>query len=154
MRPKLTVDQFWAKGVRQGECLIWTGATSVKGYGELHWNGRSRRAHCVAWELENGRPVPAGQVICHDCPGGDNPACYEPTHLWNGTVAQNNADKARKGRAATGQRHASAKLTADQVRAIRGMAGTVKQRDMAVQFGVSSSLIAHIVNRRNWKHLA
>ncbi len=54
MRPKLTVDQFWAKGVRQGTCLIWTGSTTPKGYGRVYFDSRDRRAHCVAWELENG----------------------------------------------------------------------------------------------------
>ena len=155
MRPKLTVDQFWTKGIRQGACLIWVGSTTPKGYGEVYWNGRSRRVHCVAWELVNGCPVPDGRVICHNCPGGDNPACYEPSHLWTGTVAQNNADKAAKGRASTGQRHSSAKLTETQVLEIRSRlaSGRAKQRELAIEYGVSHGLIAHIAVGRNWKHL-
>lgn len=154
MRPKLTVEQFWAKGVRQGECLIWTGSLTPKGYGKVWWGGRDRRVHVVAWELANDRPVPEGRVICHNCPGGDNPACYEPAHLWDGTIAQNNADKSSKGRASTGQRHSSAKLTAEQVHAIRSRAaGGELHRVLADEHGVSISLINHIVAGRNWKHL-
>lgn len=154
MRPKLTVEQFWARGVRQGECLIWAGALTPKGYGLVWWNGRSRRVHCIAWELTNSQPILDGRIICHNCPGGDNPACYEPTHLWDGTVAQNNADKSSKGRASTGERHSSAKLTADQVGEIRvrlamGEMGSC----LAEEYRVSRGLIYHIKAGRNWKHL-
>lgn len=154
MRPKLTVEQFWAKGVRQGQCLIWTGSLSPKGYGKVHWGGRPRRVHRVAWELTNRRPVPTDRVICHNCPDGDNPACFEPTHLWLGTVAENNADKSVKGRAATGQRHSSAKLTPEQVITIRARVATGEvRRIIAADYGVSKSLIDRIANGLNWRHL-
>jgi hypothetical protein len=36
--------------------------------------------------------------VLHNCPGGDDPCCVKPSHLWTGTQAENMRDKARKGR--------------------------------------------------------
>jgi hypothetical protein len=45
-------------------CLLWPGNRNLKGYGQIKVNGRQRKVHRVAWELENG-PVPDGLVIDH-----------------------------------------------------------------------------------------
>ncbi|MFZ5669087.1 MAG: HNH endonuclease signature motif containing protein [Pseudomonadota bacterium] len=81
-------------------CRLWTGELSDKGYGRIWIGGQRQRAHRVAWEAHFG-PIPEGMLVCHSC---DTPACVNPDHLWVGTVEENNADKLRKGRAATGPR--------------------------------------------------
>ncbi|MCH8043014.1 MAG: HNH endonuclease [Planctomycetes bacterium] len=53
------------------------------------------RTHRLAWEFANGRPVPQGLQVLHDC---DNPPCCNPSHLFLGTNADNNADMMSKGR--------------------------------------------------------
>ncbi len=45
--------------------------------------------------------------MLHNCPGGDNPSCINPAHLWLGTEADNNADCAAKGRKPHGKTHHS-----------------------------------------------
>jgi hypothetical protein len=61
-------------------------------------------AHRVAWLMAGRRIDPARPYILHDCPGGDEPSCCEVTHLWDGTLAENNLDRARKGRSAGSRR--------------------------------------------------
>lgn len=84
----------------KADCWEWPGARNVNGYGTLatngHGNGVSKRlAHRVAYELEHGA-IPEGKLIMHRC---DNPPCCNPAHLQVGTDADNNRDKAAKGRA-------------------------------------------------------
>jgi len=73
-------------------CDEWDGPRDRDGYGRL---SRGRRAHRVAWEEANG-PIPDGMCVLHRC---DNPPCRRLDHLFLGTVADNNRDKALKGRA-------------------------------------------------------
>ena len=77
-------------------CVIWTGATSRGGYGQLWSGGRIVPAHRYAYEREHG-PVPDGMVIDHTC---WERSCVNPEHLRLATRSQNNAylSGARKGR--------------------------------------------------------
>jgi hypothetical protein len=101
-----TPERFWAKLDKSGDCWIWTGKRVGIGYGSVSWHGKDWRAHRLAYMLTFG-PIPDGLQVCHNCPGGDNPACCRPAHLFLGTQAQNIADKTAKGRQATGERHGS-----------------------------------------------
>lgn len=82
-------------------CLVWTRSMNEKGYGIVYFDGRTQRAHRVAWELEFG-PIPKGMLVDHaDC---YNPACVEITHLRLATRAQNGANRAGS-KSATGFRN-------------------------------------------------
>lgn len=82
-------------------CLVWTRSVNEKGYGIVYYEGRTQRAHRVAWQLEHG-PIPKGIVIDHaDC---YNHSCVEITHLRDATKAQNQANRAG-AKSATGHRN-------------------------------------------------
>ena len=87
-------------------CLEWTG-TTAHGYGRIWVNDALAATHRLAWELVNG-PIPEGIQVLHHC---DNPPCCETEpsdehpdgHLFLGTIADNSADMAAKGRAFNGR---------------------------------------------------
>ena len=66
-------------------CLVWTGATSNRGYGQINVAGVTRSTHRVAYELAAG-PIPEGLTIDHLC---GVRTCVEPTHLEAVTIAEN-----------------------------------------------------------------
>jgi len=60
-----------------GECIEFAGRKRVDGYGEFKRNGKTYKAHRIAWEKANG-PIPPGMQIDHLC---RNPACVNVNHL-------------------------------------------------------------------------
>lgn len=159
MHPEYTpkdLERFWCKVDRSGgpdACWNWTGSRIPKGYGNLKWDGKNRRAHRVAWTIAFGS-IPIGLHVLHNC---DNPSCVNPRHLFLGTNQDNVDDRERKGRnnPPRRQKHWKHKLTNDQVADIRkrysryGVGGE-SSLALARAFGVNPSTIQRIVRRENW----
>ena len=149
-------DRFWEKVDKKGpdDCWEWRGAKTRKGYGEIHDGDRTLRANRVSWEIANG-PIPKGNgyhgtCVLHHC---DNPGCVNPTHLFLGTVADNNHDREKKGRSVyvRGERQGSAKLTVRNIHTIRQMLrGGVSRRVIANKYGVAQCTIGDINTGRKW----
>lgn len=141
------LTRFMGKVFVTEGCWYWRGARDRKGYGRFWFEGRTRGAHRVA-ALIFGAGIPEGMVAMHTC---DNPPCVNPSHVVVGTVADNNADRARKGRSApqAGQCNGNARLTEDAVREIRRRyaAGGVSQRQLAREFGVGQMTVSYVVRR-------
>ena len=148
-------ERFWRRVKRgaQTECWEWQGGMFSDGYGAFTMDKRARKAHRVAWELENG-PIPHGLVICHRC---DNPACVNPSHLFPGTWAENSHDRDTKGRTCRtpGSERWSSKLTEAIVLDIRAryIPRKVTLQQLADEYGVCMQLISQIVNRKIWTHI-
>lgn len=137
----------------KGDCWVFTGAKHKFGYGMINKfdNKESEvvTSHVFAWEVENG-PIPDGQFVLHKC---DYPPCCRESHLFLGSHQDNVDDMISKERNCRGVDHASAKLTEDDVRAIRRDAGRYSDRELAERYGVSHGLIQGIRKYRRWKHV-
>lgn len=58
-------------------CMLWNGALHELGYGVQRIEGKTRKAHRIAWESVNG-PIPADHVLHHLC---HEPRCVNVDHL-------------------------------------------------------------------------
>lgn len=134
----------------QDVCWEWPGSRSKFGYGRFRYTAALKiGAHRVAAMIKYGG-IPDGICVMHSC---DNPACVNPAHLFLGTLADNNRDRAKKGRSRDqrGEKHHNNKLTSADVLEIRQ--STLSQVELANLYGVSSPTICDIVSRRTWKHI-
>lgn len=141
---------FWAKVDKSGECWLWTGPINKGGYGTIGkaGSGGITLAHRFAYADQFG-PIQTGLAICHHC---DVPACVRPDHLFAGTLAENNADMQRKGRASGGTRGEQqwmAMLTDEQVREMRRQSDAGRPaKEIAKDFGIQYQLAWKVVTRR------
>jgi hypothetical protein len=162
-------ERFWSKVERLPDlpgCWLWTGGRTPNGYGKFAVKPRvAIGAHRFAYELTIG-PVPDGLFVCHHC---DTRPCVRPDHLFLGTNSENILDASRKGRAACGDRSGprlyperltrgeqchSARLTAEQVRAIVERSRAGEQRSaLGREYGVSSNSISKIALGKSWRHV-
>jgi hypothetical protein len=161
-KPPTLPERFWAKvnkagpvaRAELGPCWLWTGCKSTTGYGKFGLGTAADGtdySHRVSWRLEHGH-IDDGAWVLHRC---DVRACVNPAHLFLGSVQDNQADMARKGRSAAGERNGAARLLATDVRAIRAMVRAGARRaDVAANFGVSVASIDLIVMRRRWCSVA
>jgi hypothetical protein len=144
-------DRFWQRVNKTEGCWLWTGSLNPHGYGQLSQGIKGRRpliTSRVSWEIHNG-PIPDGLHVLHHC---DVPACVRPDHLFLGRPRDNALDKVAKGRARggslKGEKHPHAKLTEEQVRAIR--ADPRGSTTVSRAYGVTKSTIQNIRNGRSW----
>lgn len=131
------IDRFAEKVQVSDDCILFTEAVNVGGYGRF-WDGnRERPAHVAAYELFV-EPIPTGALVCHTC---DVPSCVNPDHLYIGTHKTNAQDMHERHRF-VGRR----KLTDMQVRIIRRLlAGSaLSQREIAVPFGVKQVAVSRV----------
>lgn len=137
-------------------CWEWQGCR-CRGYGQMCVKQKMKFVHRLMYTEKVG-PITTPCVL-HKC---DNPPCCNPDHLFLGTMADNCADRDRKGRQVTprGDKHWSklhphlilrgesnpfAKLTDDQVDEIRKFASSMRRKDLAKMFGVHKGTIGAIL---------
>lgn len=77
---------------RTGDCWLWTGGVNPQGYGRLSCENKAWLAHRYSFFVAHGSVPP---LVMHSC---DVPACCRPSHLREGTHAENTADMMAKGR--------------------------------------------------------
>lgn len=92
----------------------------------------------------------------------DRPECNhkdgnkQNNHLDNlewTSSSENKQHAIASGLAAIGEKHYASKLTAADIPVIRALHGVERQRVTAARYGVSTSLIGMVQNRRVWKHI-
>ncbi len=152
--------RFWRKVILDGDapahvpsigrCWGWSGRLDGRGYAVLRsMNGRKVRewqAHRVSYAVNRG-PIPVGMIVCHHC---DNRCCTNPAHLFIGTVADNNRDRAAKGRTRGGKTRTALRsvthLSNDQVAEMRRRNALGESaRKLAAEFGVHPATACRIV---------
>lgn len=151
-------DRFWEKVDRSGPCWVWTGFRDARGYGKFAAAGSRAApvsAHRLAWLYANNEMIGRPYVVRHKC---DNPPCCNPDHLEIGTQHDNSRDMLERGRQnnnpVRGEAHGCARLTEDDVRAIRARrASGETQKSIAESFGVDPSTVGLIVRRQHWSHV-
>ncbi len=135
------------------DCLQWTGKPA-RGYGTKTINSKSYTVHRLVLILTTGmddKNLDACHkpIICH------NRLCCNPDHLYWGTKSQNALDRKLDGTQVhthqQGEAHSQAKLTEDQVRAIR--LSTKNHQSIADEYGISKFTVRAIKRGRIWKHL-
>ena len=92
-------NRFWSRVEKEGDCLVWRGATSPTGksgfvYGEFWMNGDKYATHRAVYKEFYGE-IPKGLYVCHTC---DVPLCVNPEHLYAGTPLDNMTDAIERGR--------------------------------------------------------
>ncbi len=133
------------------ECWLWTAASDGE-YGQFRMGDRKLLAHRVAYTLAFG-PIPNGLCVLHHC---DVRRCVNPAHHFLGTKGDNNRDRHKKGRTASGTHIKQSKLNPNIVQSLRERyaAGDVSQRKLAAEYGVTQACIGYIIRRKTWRHVA
>lgn len=141
--------RFWEKvsKTNQHECWVWTASSTGVGYGGFRLNGKTQKAHRLAWTESNG-PIPEGLNVCHRC---DNRRCCNPAHMFLGTHADNARDRNMKGRQMKGRGSPLAKLSEEAVRDIRS--SPLGHKKLAEKYRVAPSLIISVRQRKAWRHI-
>jgi len=74
---KTDIQAFFEKVDKTGECWLWTGTLTSKGYGRFYIHSKRYRAH--RWSYERfASEIEDGLTIDHLC---KNKACVKPGHL-------------------------------------------------------------------------
>ncbi|ETA72337.1 MULTISPECIES: HNH endonuclease [Mesorhizobium] len=138
---------------RANECLIWPFYRRDDGRAGINMgDGESSLAHHHICEMAHGPAPSPDHIACHDC-GNGHGGCVSPGHVYWGTNADNSADMIAHGRSTRGEKQPTSKLTEDDVRAIRKLAGSMIQREIAEKFGVHIMTVNDILHRRRWAWL-
>ena len=143
----------------QNGCIHWIGHSDKNGYGMLEVtfeNGKKlMRSHRLAYEQKNG-PILDGLWVLHKC---DKPTCINPNHLFLGTPKDNVQDMMSKKRnkcgklGLPGEKNPKAKLTVDQVKAMRLHSNYIKPKDLAILYSMSVPNVRKIINHVYWKNV-
>lgn len=145
------VARFWSKVDTSGKCWVWMGPRNKKGYGYFSVGRRTFSVHRWLHQFIHG-PLAKGQQVLHRCA---NPPCIRPSHLYAGTHAENMTDRNVMGHTARGERSGKARLTDDQVRAMRAdVAAGLTWVKAAAKYDVSRQTVRMVVTGRSWKHVA
>ena len=171
-RPVMTDEElrkwfFEQRRITDNNCWEWIRGKNG-GYGMTSIKGKRILVHRYSLELHLNREIPKTLEVRHMC---NNPLCFNPEHLQEGTHYQNMRDMVESNRQAkgdalskrlkgikhtksNGENNSNVKLTEDQVLEIlahKGVKGS--QKYFANMYEVSKRQIERIQNGKSWKHI-
>jgi hypothetical protein len=186
--PQLTpqeIARFWDKVNKapgfgpNGDCWIWTGGKSTRGYGLFTIRRRSYRANRIAYTLQYNTD-PNELLACHRC---DIPLCVRKEHLFADTNQGNMLDAKKKNRLAVGkrsgaytkpekvlrgdthpcrkhpdmhkgERNGRATITANDVAIMRqDFVSGMTRMEIARKYNRRWGTVSDVVLRKTWRHL-
>jgi hypothetical protein len=131
--------------IDENGCWLYRGTTVSNGYGWMSYNGRSEYAHRVAAVVFLEFDLESGLCVCHKC---DTPRCFNPDHLYVGTMKDNMSEAAAKGRMV------GKKLTEPQVAIIKfRLARGDTRKSIADEYGVSGTAVGQIARGQTWREV-
>lgn len=134
------------RGHTDEACLIWPFARDRKGYAKLQQGG----AYRVMCEVAHGRPPSPEHEAAHSC-GLGHEGCVNPRHLRWATRKDNSADRLAHGTDLRGAKSPTTSLKPMQVEEIRSLAGRMRQKDIAMRFGIGQSTVSRIQRGKVWQ---
>jgi hypothetical protein len=156
------VESVWKKVDIRGddECWPWVGRWKAEdGYGRMDIDGvagvySNRAAYLAATpgSITLRQPASSNErgFVLHSC---DNPGCCNPKHLFLGTHLENMRDKVAKGRTPNfkGPRAPRAKLSWEQVREMRSLAGSnLSAAELGNAFGISKPSALSVIRGHSY----
>ena len=138
-------QRFEAKFRVTPGCWEWTAGFFTNGYGQFWFREKVISAHVASHIIYLGE-IPDGLWVLHRC---DNRKCVNPDHFFLGTRIDNIEDMLAKGRNQMGEAHYQAKLTKEDVLAIRNDSRPIRQ--IAAEYGVHHTSIGAIKNGKSWR---
>ena len=152
MTKELTVATLLKHTVEEGDCLIWTGHSTLGKHPQVRSGGKVVPARREIYRLIHGE-LPSRIQVGVKC---GSPLCVHPDCLIARTRAKASTGKKlspkHKLRIALTKRAKSTLLTAEDVRAIRASdePGTV----LEASYGLSGGYVSHIRSGKVWKDTA
>jgi len=134
--------------IQDNGCWLWTRHIGQNGYGRFGLNGKVYECHRLMLEEKLGRPIHKKLDTRHLC---GVKACCSPDHLEEGTKKENAADMKIHGTLVCGEKHYNAKLTDNDIRAIRQDPRPASE--IAKSYKVSQSNVWCIKQHSTWKHI-
>ena len=145
--------RFFTNVVRRhtdDKCLIWPFAKDSAGYGQLWLDDRVNYVARLICEDANGLAPSDRHQAAHLCGNGHN-GCCAPAHLVWKLPSANQSDRETHGTMLRGEKAPWAKLTLADIKAIRTLAlDGLTQREIALRFDVSRSLVGLILQGKRW----
>lgn len=132
-------------------CWIWLGDKfKTNGRPSISFGKQRHQVHRLSYIIWTGQPLGNLNVL-HSC---DNILCVNPDHLRAGTHADNSQDMVNRGRSCRGEKNRGAILTPEMVCEIRKLLDDGKiPTIIARRYGVSSTAIYRIRDKKTWSHL-
>jgi len=149
------------RSIDDSGCWNWTASRDKQGYGHIanvripSTTRETFSVHRLVAHLVHGLDIHSRNTYaCHHC---DNPACFNPEHIYVGTPKQNALDCKARGR----ERHqrgeengGGGKLKATDIPTIRQrLAAGETQQAIGADYGVDYSMIGRIKLGKAWTHV-
>ena len=128
-------------------CWLWTGAIIKGGYGQLRINRGANPVyvhHLMATRHLNYKKK-VGLWVLHRC---DVKRCFNPAHLYIGTIIDNTRDALQRGQIKRGYQSPFSKLSPEEVGKIRrSYSKGASQYVIAKKFDISQTTVSRCVNK-------